>query len=121
MNAVKLLIEKKNNEDLILNTKFQNLSELRESNLRVEIHSMIKEFNKNTNSRIELNKLFSGGTLDYLDPKEINIYLLGRKYTSSDELEVILLCEETLKREEDEWFAKLEDEYLTDAINRHIS
>ncbi|MGR9635471.1 hypothetical protein ACU82A_31385 [Bacillus cereus] len=98
MNAVKLLIEKKNNEDLILNTKFQNLSELRESNLRVEIHSMIKEFNKNTNSRIELNKLFSGGTLDYLDPKEINIYLLGRKYTSSDELEVILLCEETLKK-----------------------
>lgn len=29
MNAVKLLIEKNNNEDLILNTKFQNLSELR--------------------------------------------------------------------------------------------
>ncbi|HFK1766455.1 TPA: hypothetical protein ACGXQA_005062 [Bacillus mobilis] len=121
MNAVKLLIEKKNNEDLILNTKFQNLSEFRESNLRVEIHSMIKEFNKNNNSRIELNKLFSGGTLDYLDPKEINIYLLGRKYTSSDELEVILLSEEVLKKEEDEWFAKLEDEYLTDAINRHIS
>ncbi|EJR72759.1 hypothetical protein [Bacillus cereus] len=121
MHAVKLLIEKKNNEDLILNTKFQNLSELRESNLRVEIHSMIKEFNKNTNSRIDLKKLFSGGTLEYLDPEEINIYLLGRKYTSSDELEVILLSEDVLKKEEDEWFAKLEDEYLTDAINRHIS
>ncbi|MHA4151389.1 hypothetical protein [Bacillus cereus] len=121
MNAVKLLIEKNNNEDLILNTRFQNLSELRESNLRVEIHSRIKEFNKNTNSRIDLKKLFSGGTLDYLDPEEINIYLLGRKYTSSDELEVILLSEETLKKEEDEWFAKLEDEYLTDAIRHHIS
>jgi hypothetical protein len=121
MNAVKLLIEKNNNEDLILNTRFQNLSELRESILRVEIHSRKKEFNKNTNSRIDLKKLFSGGTLDYLDPEEINIYLLGRKYTSSDELEVILLSEETLKKEEDEWFAKLEDEYLTDAIRHHIS
>ncbi|MFJ7616202.1 hypothetical protein ACIQXX_26345 [Bacillus cereus] len=120
MNAVKLFIEKYNNEDLILNTKFQNLSELRGSNLRVEIHSMLKEFIKNTNSRIDLKTLFSG-TLDYLDPGEINIYLLGRKYTSSDELEVILLSEETLKKEEDEWFARLEDEYLTDAINRHIS
>lgn len=120
MNTVKLLIERNNNEDLILHTKFQNLSELRESNLRVEIHSRIKEFIKNTNSSIDLKTLFNG-TLDYLEQKEMNIYLLGRKYTSSDELEVILLSEEVLKKEEDEWFAKIEDEYLTDAINRHIS